>query len=123
MKPHHHLLDLSCCAAFQADDVPVEVVPTFDMEAAVPLFSCSTTSATTAYVLQVGAFSSSTNAQKRKNFFEDLGYSVEVTNKVRSGRSLFLVWVGSFHSMEEARLEGRRIKTKYKTDSIIVERY
>ncbi len=75
------------------------------------------------YVLQVGAFSSSANAEKQKNFFEDLGYTVEVTNKIRSGKSLYLVWIGSYQNSEEARRAGRELKTKYKIDSMIVERY
>jgi len=75
------------------------------------------------YALQVGAFSTSANADKQKSYFEDLGYTVEVVNKIRGGRSLYLVWVGSFKTADEALRSGREIKTKYKIDSIIVERY
>lgn len=75
------------------------------------------------YTLQVGAFSSATNAEKQKSFFEDLGYSVEIANKIRSGRSLYLVWIGSYKNAEEARTAGKDVKTKYKIDSIIVEKY
>jgi len=38
------------------------------------------------YTLQTGAFSTSENAQKQKLFFEDLGYTAEITNRVRGGR-------------------------------------
>ena len=75
------------------------------------------------YTLQVGAFSTSANAEKQKNYFEDVGYNVEITNKVRGGRSLYLVWVGNFSSADEARTEAKAVKAKYKIDSIVVERY
>lgn len=75
------------------------------------------------YTLQVGAFSTVANAQKRKDLFEELGMTVEVTNKVRGGRSLYLVWVGSFRTADEAKETGKDIKKKHNIDSIIVERY
>jgi cell division septation protein DedD len=75
------------------------------------------------YTLQVGAFSTSANAEKQKDFFEERGYRVEITNKVRGGRSLYLVWVGSFRTAEEAMRFGKEVKSKYKFDSIVVERY
>jgi len=74
------------------------------------------------YTLQTGAFSTSENARKQKTFFEDLGYSVEVTNRVRGGRSLYLVWVGSFSSPDEARATLREIQSKYNITPIVVER-
>ncbi len=75
------------------------------------------------YTLQVGAFSSAANAEKQKNFFEEQGYAVEITNKVRNGRSLYLVWVGNYQTADQAKLTGRQVRTKYKIDSIVVERY
>jgi cell division protein FtsN len=75
------------------------------------------------YTLQVGAFSTIENAEKQKRGFEELGYSVEIKNKVRSGRSLYLVWVKSFKNAEEAKRFGKEVKAKYKIDSIVVERY
>lgn len=75
------------------------------------------------YTLQVGAYSTMKNAEKQKSFFESLGINVEVTNKVRSGRSLYLVWAGSFTTQEEAKTFGVDIKKKYKIDSIVVEKY
>ena len=76
-----------------------------------------------AYTLQTGAFSTSANAEKQKSFFEDKGLTVEVTNKVRGGRSLFLVWVGSYGSSDEAKRFGKDVRSKYNIDSIVVERY
>lgn len=75
------------------------------------------------YVLQTGAFSTATNAEKQKNFFEEKGFSVEMTNKVRGGKSLFLVWVGSYRTAEQAKSIARQVKLKYRIDSIVVERY
>ena len=75
------------------------------------------------YTLQVGAYASLQNAEKQKNFFEDLGINVEITNKVRGGRSLYLVWAGSFETAEQAKEFGKEIKKKHHIDSIIVQRY
>ena len=74
------------------------------------------------YTLQVGAFTTAANAEKQKSFFEKLGYQAEMTNKVRSGRSLFLVWVGSFRTPDEAKAFARRVRSKYNIDSMVVER-
>lgn len=75
-----------------------------------------------AYAIQVGAFSTMANAEKLKTYFEDLGYQVETQNKVRGGRSLFLVWVGSFSSADDARRFGEEIKRKHNVESIVVTR-
>ncbi len=75
------------------------------------------------YVLQVGAFSTVANAEKQKAFFEDRGFQAQITNKVRSGRSLHLVWIGNFKNSDEAMKFGREIKSKYKITGIVVERY
>jgi cell division septation protein DedD len=75
------------------------------------------------FTVQAGAYSTNANAAKQKKYFDDLGYKVEIVNKVRNGKNLFLVWVGSFGTMEEAREIVREIKSKYKIESMIVERY
>lgn len=74
------------------------------------------------YAIQVGAFSTMQNAEKLRSFFEDLGYRVEVQNKVRGGRSLYLVWVGSFKTADEARKFGAEVRKKHNIESIIVTR-
>lgn len=74
------------------------------------------------YTVQVGAFSTSENAQKQKVFFEEFGYTAEITNRVRGGRSLYLVWVGSFATRDEARRTLREIESKYNITPIVVER-
>jgi len=75
------------------------------------------------YILQVGAYSTAANAEKQKAFFENLGMTVEITNKVRGGKSLYLVWVGGYRTTGEAKAAAKEIKQKHKTDSIVVERY
>ena len=74
------------------------------------------------YTLQTGAFSTVENASTQKSFFEQRGYTVEVTNRVRGGRSLHLVWVGSYATAEEARAALREIRERYNITPIIVER-
>jgi cell division septation protein DedD len=74
------------------------------------------------YTVQVGAFSTAAKAEKQKSFFEDRGYTVEVTNKIRAGKSFYLVWVGNFKNVQEARATVQEIKKKYKIDSMIVEK-
>jgi len=75
------------------------------------------------YTLQAGAFSTLANAEKQKSFFEGLSYSVEITNKIRTGHTMYLVWVGSYKTVEEARAIGKEIKSKYKIETMIIEKY
>ena len=75
------------------------------------------------YTLQVGAFSTAANAEKQKNFFEELGHIVEITNKVRGGKSLYLVWVGSFSTAEETQRFAKEVRKKYSIDCLVIERY
>lgn len=74
------------------------------------------------YALQMGAFSTAENASKQKAFLEQKGFSVEVRNRVRGGRSLYVVLLGSFKDIEQARAMKSELKTKYKFDSMVVER-
>ena len=47
------------------------------------------------------------------------GDPVEVINRVKEGRSLFLVIVGSFANADEAREQGSEIKRKHNVDAIV----
>lgn len=71
------------------------------------------------FTLQVGAYTTAVNAQRQKSFFEELGYPVEVINRVKDGRPLFLVIVGSFASADEAREQGSEIKKKHNVDAMV----
>ena len=74
------------------------------------------------FAVQVGAFSTTENANKQKRFFDNAGYPVEILNKVKRGRSFYLVWIGNFKSYDEARKFGNEIKGRYKIDAIVVGR-
>jgi len=74
----------------------------------------------TAFTLQVGAFGTQANAEKQKQFFENLGYSVEVISKMRDTRMLFVVLVGTYSSYDEAKGKGAEIKKKHSVDSMVV---
>ena len=74
------------------------------------------------YTLQVGAYSQQVNAEKQKLFFEDLGYTVEMINKVRDARSLFVVLVGEYKTADDARGKGVEFKKKYNINSMVVTR-
>ena len=74
------------------------------------------------FTLQVGAFSTQVNAEKQKLFFEDLNLPVEVINRVKDGRSLYIVLVGRFKTAEDARASGVEIKKNYNMESMVVTR-
>jgi tetratricopeptide (TPR) repeat protein len=74
------------------------------------------------FAVQVGAFSTAENASKQKRFFHNAGYSVEVLNKVKRGRSYYLVWIGSFKGYDEARKLRNEMRGRFKIEPIVVER-
>ena len=74
------------------------------------------------FALQVGAFGLQRNAQVLKERCEAFGYQVEMISKVKDTRSLFLVWVGSYGTYEEARAAGQEVKRKMGVDAIVVSR-
>jgi len=74
------------------------------------------------FALQVGAYSARENAEKQKFFFEDQGYPVEVINRVRDSRSLFLVIVGNFLTYDDAKSRIGEIRQKYGVESFVVSR-
>jgi hypothetical protein len=71
------------------------------------------------FTLQVGAYTAAANAERQKSTFEDLAYPVEVITRVKDGRSLFLVIVGNFSTVEEARAAGADIKRRRGVDVIV----
>jgi cell division septation protein DedD len=75
-----------------------------------------------AYALQVGAFAQISNAEKQKTFFEDLGFPVEVIQKVRDTRSLFVVLVGNYKDADEARAKVPEFKARYSITPMVVTR-
>jgi hypothetical protein len=65
------------------------------------------------YAVQVGAFANQTNAVMRKSFFERAGYPVELRQKRKEGTTLYLVWIGTYATVDEARQTGEKLKSKY----------
>lgn len=72
------------------------------------------------YAVQVGAFGSQSNALMRKSFFERAGYPVALRSKRKDGALLYLVWIGTFATLDEARQTGERIKAKYGSSYTLV---
>ncbi len=75
------------------------------------------------YTLQVGAFSTSENAEKLKDSFEQKGYRVEVANKVQNGKSLYKVWVGAYKTHDAALKASKEVKAKYRLNAMVIERF
>ncbi len=75
------------------------------------------------YTLQVGAFSTSENAEKLKDSFEQKGYQVEVANKVQNGKSLYKVWIGSYKTHDSALKASKDVKSKYRLNAMVIERF
>ena len=74
------------------------------------------------FAVQVGAFSTAENANKQKRYFRGLAQPVEILNKVKRGKSYYLVWIGSFKTYDEARKFAHEMKGRYKIETIVVER-
>ena len=74
------------------------------------------------FAVQVGAFSSIGNANKQKKFLHNIGHPIEVLNKVKRGKSFYLVWIGNFKSYDDARKFSTEVKGRYKIEPIVVER-
>jgi tetratricopeptide (TPR) repeat protein len=76
----------------------------------------------TSFAVQVGAFSTLENANKQKKYFQNIGQPIDILNKVKGGRSFYLVWVGNFKSYEDARKFGSDLRARYKIEPLVVER-
>lgn len=64
------------------------------------------------YSVQVYAFSNQNRAILRKDFLESKGYQVSLRTKIKEGRNLYLIWLGSFDTREEAREFGESVKKR-----------
>jgi cell division septation protein DedD len=74
------------------------------------------------FTLQAGAFSALANAEKQKALFEKLGYDVEMITKVKDTRTLYVVRVGTYPSVDAARAKAAEIKKSQKIDCMVVPR-
>lgn len=109
--------------SIKEEEKPLNIPPVITEEKTISSPTVNLPKPEQTYTIQIGAFSTLKNAEKQKHFFEDFGYQVEITNKVRSGKSLYLVWVGNFRTAEEAVKSGYDIKQKYNVETITVQKY
>ena len=72
------------------------------------------------YTVQVGAYSNPANADAREQFFRNEGFTVQRSSKTVNGQTLYLVWVGSFGSENEAREFSRSLRQKFGTSSTLI---
>ena len=72
------------------------------------------------FAVQVGAFSIRANADKLRQQFMLDGYRTDIYENLLDGRNLlYLVWIGSFKTREEADRTLAEIKSKYNIDGIL----
>lgn len=76
----------------------------------------------TTFTVQVGAFSTLANAEELKAKFERESYSSNIFTIVNNGKKLHKVWVGEFHSYDEAKRFTSEIRKKFNLESIVVSR-
>jgi tetratricopeptide (TPR) repeat protein len=94
---------------------PAEEIPEVPSEPAV-----TSEKPSISYTVQVGAYSNLSNADARKQFFEGEGFTVQLSSKTRSGQTLYLVWVGTFSTENEAREFIKSLREKYGTSSTLI---
>jgi len=75
-------------------------------------------SPTSGYSIQVGAFSTYSNAIRFASQFQD--YKTKISEKEKEGKKLYVVLVGNFKSETDARNALQVLKNRYKVDGIVV---
>jgi hypothetical protein len=63
----------------------------------------------TSFWVQIGAFSSSRNAENLESKLSSAGYSTSVMRALAEGRSIYKVRVGPFYSREDARAAAKKL--------------
>ena len=76
----------------------------------------------TTFTLQVGAFSTMSNAETLKKQFEDAGYVSNIFTITRDGKKLHKVWVGEFQTQDDAKMFMGEVKNKFGLNAIVVSR-
>jgi len=74
------------------------------------------------YALQIGAFSKRANAEKLMSYCETLGLPVEIRERKKNNKIMYLVWMGSFESAEDSRTFGDKFKREHGKPFRVVER-
>ena len=93
-----------------------------EASAAVPAAAPASAMPVSTFTLQAGAYSTLANAEKQKALFEKLGYDVEMITKVKDTKTLYVVRVGSYPSVDAARAKAAEIKKSQKIDCMVVPR-
>jgi cell division septation protein DedD len=72
------------------------------------------------YAVQVGAFAIPENARKLRDTFARNGYDATVLENFLDGANLlYLVWVGTYASMEEAESAREAIRQRHHIDGLV----
>jgi hypothetical protein len=72
------------------------------------------------YAVQIGAFSLKENAEKLYGRFRNEGYKVDIYENLLDGKNLlYLVWIGSYTTLEDAQRIQAELKKKYNYESVI----
>lgn len=74
------------------------------------------------FTIQVGAFSTMSNAEELRKRFEKEGYASNIFTITRDGKKLHKVWVGEFQTQGEARTFLVQVKNTFGLDAIVVSR-
>ncbi len=78
-------------------------------------------SSTLNFSIQVGAFSTYSNAIRFASQFQD--YKTKISEKETEGKKLYVVLVGNFKSETDARNALQVLKTRHKVDGMVVRDY
>jgi len=70
--------------------------------------------------IQVGAFSVKNNADKKRNYFENRGYPVEINTREITSGYLYIVRVGAYETYNEAKNALSELKSRYPSEDGIV---
>ncbi len=74
------------------------------------------------FALQVGAFSTYMNAMRQRDMLKDVDQPVEITTRMQGGQTLYLVWVGTFQTRDQAVNYGERLRQQFNIETMVVSR-
>lgn len=75
------------------------------------------------FTLQMGAFTQINNALNLRNYFSKLGLPVEIREKTRERKKVYLVWLGSFETKDTAYNFGETLKREHGKPYRIIEKF
>jgi tetratricopeptide (TPR) repeat protein len=74
------------------------------------------------FALQVGAFSSYENATRQRDMLSGMNQPVEITTRMRGGQNMYLVWLGSFRTREQALEFAQQLRRQHNIEAMVVSR-